>query len=102
MFSIYYSLNFLSLVLFLLSIWGIININNNFIYLLLAIELCFFSISLNLMVSSSLLDDITGQFLVFFILTIAAVESVIGLSIFVVAYRLRGSIDSSLYLALKV
>jgi len=46
-------------------------------------------------------DDIFGQMAGFFLLTIAAGESAIGLSLLVTYYRLRGGISLSLLNLLK-
>lgn len=59
----------------------------------MSIELCLLAINLNFIAFSIYLDDIVGQIFVLFILTIAATESAIGLSILTVFYRIKNSIE---------
>lgn len=59
----------------------------------MSIELLLLSVNLNFAAFSVYLDDIIGQIFVLFILTIAAAESAIGLSLITVVYRLKSSIE---------
>lgn len=83
----------LSAMLFGLSIAGIIIHRRNVIKLLMCIELMLLSVNFNFIDFAHYFDDIVGQVFVFFILTVAAAESAIGLAIIVVLYRNRGTID---------
>ena len=51
------------------------------------------SISLNFILYSLLLKTILGQIYSLYIITVAAVESAIGLSIMISFYKLKGSIS---------
>jgi NADH-quinone oxidoreductase subunit K len=51
------------------------------------------AVNLNFIAFSHYLGDIAGQVFVFFILTVAAAESAIGLAILVVVFRNRNSIN---------
>jgi NADH-quinone oxidoreductase subunit K len=53
----------------------------------MAIELMLLAVNLNFIAFSHYLNDIAGQVFVFFILTVAAAESAIGLAILVVLFR---------------
>ena len=55
--------------------------------LLMAIELMLLAVNLNFIAFSHFLGDLAGQIFVFFILTVAAAESAIGLAILVVRFR---------------
>jgi NADH-quinone oxidoreductase subunit K len=77
----------LGAVLFALSIVGIFLNRKNVIILLMAIELMLLAVNLNFIAFSHYLGDISGQVFVFFILTVAAAESAIGLAILVVLFR---------------
>jgi NADH-quinone oxidoreductase subunit K len=77
----------LGAVLFAISVVGIFLNRKNVIILLMAIELMLLAVNLNFIAFSHYLDDITGQVFVFFILTVAAAESAIGLAILVVLFR---------------
>ena len=79
--------------LFTISIIGIFINRRNVIILLMAIELMLLAVNLNFIAFSSYLGDLSGQVFVFFILTVAAAESAIGLAILVVLFRNVGSID---------
>ena len=59
----------------------------NVIILLMAIELMLLAVNLNFIAFSHYMNDIAGQVFVFFILTVAAAESAIGLAILVVLFR---------------
>ena len=74
-------------VLFALSIVGIFLNRRNLIVLLMAIELMLLSVNMNFVAFSHYLGDIAGQVFVFFILTVAAAESAIGLAILIVMFR---------------
>jgi NADH-quinone oxidoreductase subunit K len=57
------------------------------IILLMAIELMLLAVNMNFVAFSHYLQDASGQIFVFFILTVAAAESAIGLAILVVLFR---------------
>ena len=57
----------------------------------MAIELMLLSVSMNFVAFAHYLGDLHGQVFVFFILTVAASESAIGLAILVLLFRTRGS-----------
>ena len=80
-------------VLFALAVIGIFLNRRNLIVLLMAIELMLLAVNLNFVAFSHFLGDMAGQVFVFFILTVAAAESAIGLAILVVLFRNRASIN---------
>jgi NADH-quinone oxidoreductase subunit K len=63
------------------------------IILLMAIELMLLAVNMNFIAFARYLDDTAGQVFVFFILTVAAAESAIGLAILVVLFRNLRSIN---------
>ena len=83
----------LSGILFSLSVAGIFLNRKNVILLLRCIELLLLAANFNFIAFSRYLGDIHGQVFVFFILTVAAAESAIGLAILVVLFRERRSIN---------
>ncbi len=83
----------LGAILFALSVIGIFLNRRNLIVLLMAIELMLLAVNLNFVAFSPYLGDMAGQVFVFFILTVAAAESAIGLAILVVLFRNRASIN---------
>ena len=77
----------LGAVLFAISVVGIFLNRKNVIILLMAIELMLLAVNINFVAFSHFLVDTAGQVFVFFILTVAAAESAIGLAILVVLFR---------------
>ncbi|HAF54568.1 MAG: NADH-quinone oxidoreductase subunit NuoK [Gammaproteobacteria bacterium] len=77
----------LGAILFAISVVGIFLNRKNLIVLLMAIELMLLSVNMNFVAFSHYLGDIAGQVFVFFILTVAAAESAIGLAILIVMFR---------------
>ena len=83
----------LGALLFAISVIGIFLNRRNLIILLMAIELMLLAVNLNFIAFSHFLGDIAGQVFVFFILTVAAAESAIGLAILVVLFRNLATIN---------
>ena len=74
-------------LLFAISVVDIFLNRKNVIILLMAIELMLLAVNMNFIAFSHYLNDTAGQVFVFFILTVAAAESAIGLAILVVLFR---------------
>lgn len=87
--------HFLSLgaTLFALAVIGIFLNRKNLIVLLMAIELMLLAVNMNFVAFSHYLGDMHGQVFVFFILTVAAAESAIGLAILVLLFRNKNTIN---------
>ena len=87
--------HFLSLgaMLFALSVTGILLNRKNLIILLMTIELMLLAVNMNFVAFSYYLGDMHGQIFVFFILTVAAAESAIGLAILVQLFRNKSNIN---------
>ena len=66
---------------------GIFLNRKNVIIILMAIELMLLAVNMNFIAFSHYMNDVAGQVFVFFILTVAAAESAIGLAILVVLFR---------------
>ena len=80
-------------LLFLICVVGIFLNRKNIITLLMAIELMLLAVNINFIAFSHFLGDLAGQVFVFFILTVAAAESAIGLAIIIVVFRNNQSIN---------
>ena len=80
-------------LLFCISITGIFLNRKNLLILLMSIELMLLAVNLNFVAFSHFLGDIHGQVFVFFILTVAAAESAIGLAIVVTLFRRKHTIN---------
>ncbi len=83
----------LGAILVALSVVGIFLNRKNLVILLMAIELLLLAVNINFLAFSHYLQDIAGQVFVFFVLTVAAAESAIGLAILIVVFRNRHSIN---------
>ena len=83
----------LAALLFCISVAGIFVNRKNVIVLLMAIELMLLAVNLNFIAFSRYHGSVDGQVFVFFILTVAAAESAIGLAILVALFRNRGTIN---------
>ena len=83
----------LGTILFCISVAGIFINRKNVIVLLMSIELMLLAVNMNFVAFSRYLGDPAGQVFVFFILTVAAAETAIGLAILVVLFRNRGTIN---------
>jgi len=59
----------------------------------MSLELMFLSVNFNLITLGNYLGDLTGQVFVFFVLTVVAAESAIGLAILIVLFRSKKSIN---------
>ena len=80
-------------ILFSIAVAGIFLNRKNVIVLLMCIELMLLAVNTNFVAFSHFLHDTTGQVFVFFILTVAAAESAIGLAILVLLFRNRRTIN---------
>jgi NADH-quinone oxidoreductase subunit K len=83
----------LGAILFSIGVVGIFLNRKNLVVLLMAIELLLLAANMNFIAFSHYLGDLAGQVFVFFILTVAAAESAIGLAILIVVFRSRRTIN---------
>jgi NADH-quinone oxidoreductase subunit K len=81
-----------NILLFFIGLIGVILNRRNILIILMCVELLLLSLNMNFILFSVYLDDLYGQLFSFFILTIAAAESAIGLAIIIIYYRIRGSL----------
>jgi len=95
------NLEFLPLLIFFLSIIGLLLNRSNILLILINIEIMLLSLSLNFLISCYYPIILSGQIISIFVITVAAVESAIGLSIMISFYKLRGSVSIKLLNLLK-
>ena len=81
----------LSLILLCLGLVGVM-VRRNFITVLMSLELMFNAVNLNLIAFSYRLDDLSGQVLAIFVITVAAAEVAIGLGLIIALIRLRDTV----------
>ena len=80
-------------LLLVLGIFGIFLNRKNVIIIMMSIELILLAVNINLVAFSAVLNDLVGQVMAMFVLTVAAAEAAIGLAIIVIYSRNRGSIE---------
>ncbi|QQG46689.1 MAG: NADH-quinone oxidoreductase subunit NuoK [Candidatus Azosocius agrarius] len=81
-----------STLLFSIGLTGIFINRKNIITLLMCIELILLAVNTNFIIFSYFINDLTGQIIVFFVLTVAAVEAAIGLAILIALFRQKDTI----------
>jgi NADH-ubiquinone oxidoreductase chain 4L len=82
-----------SLLLFIIGTLGFVLNRKNIILMIISIEIMLLAVTLLILINSFGFDDNAGQAFSLYIIAIAGAESVIGLSILVAFYRLRGTIS---------
>ena len=78
----------LSALLFSIGTAGIF-LRRNLITLLLSVEIMLNAVNLSFVTFGKMLDDISGQIIVFFVMVVAAAEVVVGLALIVAMARRR-------------
>ena len=86
------TLVFIPITILLVSLIGIFVNRKNVLLIIICVELALLAINFSFLISSFYLDDSLGQIFAFFVLSVAAAESSIGLAILVAYYRVHGSI----------
>ena len=79
-------------ILFVTGVFGIFVNRKNVIVILMSIELILLAVNINFVAFSTYLNDISGQIMAMFVLTVAAAEAAVGLAILVTFFRNRGDI----------
>ena len=82
----------LSALVFAIGVTGVI-IRRNLIVILMSIELMLNAVNLTFIAFSRSLGSMDGQVIVFFVMTVAAAEAVVGLAIIISLFRHRQSLD---------
>ena len=78
--------------LFTIGVFGIFVNRKNVIIILMSVELILLAVNINFVAFSAYLNDISGQIMAMFVLTVAAAEAAVGLAILVTFFRNRGDI----------
>jgi len=82
----------LSLILFFIGVFGIF-IRRNLLVIFMCIELMLNSVNLAFVTFSRILQNLEGQIVVFFVITVAAAEAAIGLAIILLVFRNRKAVE---------
>ena len=81
-----------SLQIFLIGFLGLVAFQKNAIFALIAVEICLLASNILFVVSGILFYDLFGQIFALFILAIAAAESIIGLALIVLIFKIKGTV----------
>jgi NADH-quinone oxidoreductase subunit K len=87
--------------IFIIGVLGLIMNKRNILIIILSIELMLLSSNLGFIFSSILFDDIWGQVIALYILTVAAAESAIGLSILLIYFEDKRTIFFENFIRLR-
>lgn len=92
---------FVTLIVYFIGLWGFIFVKNNLFSILISFEIALFALSLAFVILGAMFDNILGQIMYIYILTIAAAESAMGLAIIILYYRLIGTLELDYITVLK-
>lgn len=87
-------------ILFIIGTVGVL-IRRNPLVIFMSIEMMLNAVNLTLVAFSNFLHDMQGQIFVFFVMTVAAAEVVVGLAIIVAIFRTRETINVDVINSMK-
>ena len=87
--SLYFAL---SATLFTIGAVGVIT-RRNAIIIFMCLELMLNGVNLLFIAAGNALNSLDGVIFVFFVMTVAAAEAAVGLAIFVMIFRLKGTVN---------
>lgn len=82
----------LSAVLFVIGVLGVL-LRRNAIVVFMSVELMLNAVNLTLVAFSQAFGDVSGQILVFFVMSVAAAEAAVGLAIVIALFRKKVTVD---------
>lgn len=85
----------------LMGLFGVVINRYNILLILISLEIMFLGLNLNFILFSVFCNDIVGQLISFFVLTVIGAESAVGLAILITYYRIRGNIKTIQYAYLR-
>ncbi len=83
----------LSAIVFIIGAAGAIT-RKNAIVIFMSIELMLNAVNLVFISSGNAFASMDGAIFVFFVMTVAAVEAAVGLAIFVMLFRMKGTVNA--------
>lgn len=90
----------IAIILFSIGVTGVVARRNIFV-MYMSIELMLNAVNLLLVVFSRLHEDMDGQIIAMMIIAIAAAEAAIFLTVMILLFRSKGSLDSNLFIKLR-
>jgi len=88
-------------ILLLIGFIGAILMKRYFILTLISIELMLLAININFIIFSIFLDDLLGQIIAILFLTLASSESVLGLALVIIYFKLKEGLSLNAIFFLK-
>ncbi len=82
----------LSMIVFAIGVFGFLT-RRNAIIMFISVELMLNAVNISLVAFSYYLQDLRGQILVFFIISVAAAEAAIGLAILIALFRNKPTVN---------
>ncbi len=82
----------LSALLFVIGVLGVL-FRRNAIVVFMSVELMLNAVNLTLVAFSQTMGDVSGQILVFFVMSVAAAEAAVGLAIVIAIFRNKLTVD---------
>jgi len=82
----------LSAILFIMGVLGVL-VRRNAIMIFMSVELMLNSANLALVAFARQWNDVSGQLMVFFVITVAAAEVAVGLALIVAIFKTKQTID---------
>jgi len=79
-------------LLFFIGVFGILVNRDHVLTILMCVELMLLALNITFILFASYLDDLVGQILSLFVLTVAAAEVAIGLAILILFFSVRFNI----------
>lgn len=90
----------LALIVFALGVLGLV-VRRHLIFVLMSIELMLNAVNLVFVAASRHLDNLDGQVMVFFVITVAACEAAVGLAMVISLFRRYGTIATDFLRTLR-
>ncbi len=90
----------LSGILFSIGTAGVF-LRRNLITLLLSVEIMLNAVNLTFIAVGRQLNNVDGQIIVFFVMTVAAAEAAVGLALLISLFRHRETLNPDAFTALK-
>ncbi len=84
----------LATIMFVCGIVGVL-FRRNLLLVLMSIEVMLNAVNLVFVAASRMLNNLDGQVMVFFIITVAACEAAVGLAMVIALYRRWGTVDTN-------
>ena len=82
----------LSAILFSIGVCGFL-VKRNIITVFMSIELMLNAVNLSFVAFAHMLDQLSGQIFVFFVMVVAAAEAAVGLAIIIAVFRTRETLS---------